>query len=144
MCAKTSSEPFPTKTVSTGTCCCFAIACLSSDASGSGYRRKTSAELANTCCTATTSLGDGGYGFSLVFSFKIFWIFGCSPGVYGSNSRTSGLQKRICSVVIFIFKFSKFPLLTSLTFTLKQCLKLIQREEYSFFIIFPLSLVGES
>src|SRR5690606_24214990 len=41
---------------------------------------------------ASITFGEGPKGFSLVFSFTRLAIFGCSPGTYGCNSLTSGLQ----------------------------------------------------
>ena len=44
---------------------------------GSGYRRIQSTSIA---FSASATFGDGGYGFSLVFSLIRFCTFGCSPG----------------------------------------------------------------
>src|SRR5690554_1163350 len=66
---------------------------------------------------ASITFGDGPNGFSLVFSFTRFAIFGCSPGTYGCNSLTSELQYLLIfhalqvgagvGVVVFTWEFAQ-------------------------------------
>ena len=79
--ANTSSEPLPTNTFFSLTLKYFAIACFRSSAVGLGYNFKSSFIC---CLIASSTFGDGGYGFSFVFNLITEVDLGCSPGTYGS------------------------------------------------------------
>jgi hypothetical protein len=75
--ANNSSEPFPTIMFSGLQRCSFANFSRNSCAVGFGYSRsRPSAAF----LIADKTRGEGGNGFSFVFSFISPLIFGCSPG----------------------------------------------------------------
>src|SRR5690625_7898479 len=71
---------------------------------GDGYRRKS--EL-TACCMASRTFGEGGYGFSFVFNFKIFSLSSCSPGIYGSVRLAIVLQNLFIVIRLFLYMSCK-------------------------------------
>src|SRR5471030_1080347 len=62
---------------------------------GSGYLRSESPSSQSSRRIASTTRGDGGYGFSFVLSFTGRASAGCSPGTYGVSLLTMSLQNRL-------------------------------------------------